>query len=108
MSAAVDLCGEALLGELARDLAIGRRRPELPAEDLGARPAERAEPAGGGLATLLARRALGRVLVREQVRGFVEVAEEELRLRPRRSLFDRVHRVLVAKLRVAADERALL
>ena len=51
---------------------------------------------------------LGSILRGEQGHASLQIAEEELRLRARRRVLDRVHRLLVAKLRVAGDERALL
>src|SRR5437867_7799661 len=106
-SAAVDLGGQDFLGQLPRRLAIlGGLQP--PPQDLGPGPTERAEPPRRGLSALLARRERGAVLGPEQMGRLVQVSHEELCLGPGRTGLDRVHGLLVAKLRVPGHERALL
>src|SRR6185436_7802274 len=108
---AVELGGQDLLGELGGEFAIlvlRRVLLEPPAEDLRLRAAERAEPTGRRLATVRARMEDGRVLGAEQRCAAIEVAEEELCLRPGRRGLQLVHRLLVPELGVPGDERTLL
>src|SRR6266511_2557382 len=110
--AAVQLGREDLLGQLAGHLAValrllGGRAESLP-QDLGPGPAERAEPAGGGLPAPFARRQLRCVLVLEQRRRPIDVSQQELGLGPGARPLELVHRGLVPELGVPADQRALL